>query len=107
MLPCYLFDIAERIASVDNKSSALMANYVLKYFDDIAIHMKSAYATIKNGGTVHYIVGNSIFYGNNVPSDKIYKSILSNVGFRDEKAVVVRKRNCNKALYEYWISARK
>ena len=107
LLPDYLFEIAEHIASADNKSAGLMANYVLKYFDDIAIHMESAYETIKNGGTVHYIVGNSSFYGNTVPSDDIYKSILSRVGFKNEKAVIVRKRNCNKALYEYWISAKK
>ena len=107
LLPEYLFDIAERISSTNNKSSNLMANYVLKYFDDIAMHMKSAYATIKDGGTVHYIVGNSSFYGNAIPSDDIYKSILSKVGFRGEKALIIRKRNCNKALYEYWISAKK
>ena len=107
LLPGYLFDVAERIASADNKSAGLMANYVLKYFDDIAMHMKSVYETIKDGGTVHYIVGNSSFYGNAVPSDEIYQSILSTVGFKDEKAVIVRKRNCNKALYEYWISAKK
>lgn len=107
LLPDYLFDIAERISTADNKSAGLMANYVLKYFDDIAMHMKATYATIKDGGTVHYIVGNSSFYGNTVPSDEIYKSILSTVGFTNEKSVVVRKRNCNKALYEYWISAKK
>ena len=107
LLPGYLFDIAGRISSADNKSAALMANYVLKYFDDIALHMKSAFDTIKDGGTVHYIVGNSTFYGNVVPSDEIYKSILSIVGFKNVKAVIVRKRNCNKALYEYWISAKK
>ena len=106
-LPDYLFEIAERISSADNKSAGLMANYVLKYFDDIAVHIKSAYATIKTGGTVHYVVGNSNFYGTTVPSDEIYKSILSSVGFQEEKSVIVRKRNCNKALYEYWISARK
>ena len=107
LLPNYLFDIAENISSADNKSAGLMANYVLKYFDDIALHIKSAYETIRQGGTVHYIVGNSSFYGNAVPSDEIYKSILSAAGFRDEKAVIVRKRNCNKALFEYWISAKK
>ena len=107
LLPDYLFDIAEHIASAENKSAGLMANYVLKYFDDIAMHIKSSFETIKDGGTVHYIVGNSSFYGNTVPSDEIYKSILSTVGFSDEKSVIVRKRNCNKALYEYWISAKK
>lgn len=33
--------------------------------------------------------------------------ILSSVGFVNAKYTVVRKRNCNKALFEYWISAKK
>ena len=107
LLPGYLLEIAKNIAAADNKSARLMANYVLKYFDDMALHMQSAYNNIKAGGTVHYIVGNSNFYGNVVPSDRIYKDILTKVGFHDEKDEIVRKRNCNKALYEYWISAKK
>ena len=107
LLPDYLFAITDKIAAADNKSAGLMANYVLKYFDDIAAHMQSAFETIEEGGTVHYIVGNSNFYENVVPSDELYKSLLAKVGFKDEKSVIVRKRNCNKALYEYWISARK
>lgn len=107
LLPDYLIDIAEKIASADNKSANLLANYVLKYFDDIAMHMESAYNTIANGGTVHYIVGNSNFYGNTVPSDSLYKDILKEVGFAETKSTIIRKRNCNKALYEYWIMAKK
>lgn len=105
LLPGYLFEIANNIASADNKSAGLMANYVLKYFDDIAMHMESAYKTIATGGTVHYIVGNSNFYENTVPSDTLYKDILKKVGFTNANSTVIRKRNCNKALYEYWISA--
>ncbi len=80
---------------------------VLKYFDDMAIHIQSVYNAIQPGGTVHYIVGNSNFYGNSVPSEKLYTDILSSVGFSNAKYTVVRKRNCNKALFEYWISAKK
>lgn len=107
LLPDYLLKITKKIAAADNKSSGLMANYVLKYFDDMVLHMQSAYNNMKAGGTVHYIVGNSNFYGNVVPSDRIYQDLLSKVGFHNEKAEIVRKRNCNKALYEYWISAEK
>lgn len=107
LLPDYLLKIANKVASADNKSAELMANYVLKYFDDIAMHMQTVFETIKTNGTVHYIVGNSNFYGNTVPSDSIYKDILSRIGFHNEKSEIVRKRNCNKALYEYWISAQK
>ena len=107
LIPNYLFDIAKNISEADNKSASLMANYVLKYFDDIAEHIQSAYDSILPGGTVHYIVGNSNFYGNTVPSEKLYVDILQSVGFTDAKYEIVRKRNCNKALYEFWISAKK
>ena len=107
LLPEFLFETADRISRADHKSAGLMANYVLKYFDDMALHMRSAYHTIKEGGTVHYIAGNSSFYGNIVATDDIYQYILNKIGFRHEKSVIVRKRNCNKALYEYWISAQK
>ena len=106
-LPESLLETADRISRADHKSAGLMANYVLKYFDDMALHMQSAFRTIREGGTVHYIVGNSSFYGNIVPSDNIYQYMLAKAGFHHEKSVVVRKRNCNKALYEYWISAQK
>lgn len=107
LLPDYLFNIADNISKAENRSAGLMANYVLKYFDDMAIHIQSVYNAIQPGGTVHYIVGNSNFYGNSVPSEKIYTDILSSVGFVNAKYTVVRKRNCNKALFEYWISAKK
>lgn len=107
LLPDYLFSIAENISKADNKSADLMATYVLKYFDDIAMHIQSVYNSICSGGTVHYIVGNSSFYGNTVPSEKLYADILTFVGFSNVKYEIVRKRNCNKALYEFWISAKK
>ena len=107
LLPDYLFEIAHNISKAENKSAPLMANYVLKYFDDMAIHIQSAYDTISDNGTVHYIVGNSNFYSFSVPSDAIYRDLLSKVGFSNVKSEIVRKRNCNKSLYEYWISAQK
>ena len=107
ILPNYLFEIADGISKAENKSAGLMANYVLKYFDDMAIHFKAIYDGILPNGTVHYIVGNSNFYGYSVPSDQLYIDLLSRVGFKNAKANIVRKRNCNKALFEYWISASK
>ena len=107
MIPSYLEDIAKGIAKADNKSAGLMANYVLKYFDDMALHFQSVFQRMTSGGTVHYIVGNSNFYGNTVPSEQIYVDLLHRIGFVNAQYKVVRKRNCNKALYEYLISAQK
>ena len=106
-LPDYLYEIAENISKANNKSAGLMKNYVLKYFSDIAIHMRSVFDTISSCGTVHYIVGNSNFYGNVVPSERIYSDILSSIGFVNVNSETIRKRNCNKSLYEFWISAQK
>ena len=105
LLPRRLTDIAKDIVEVDNKSSKLMANYVLKYFEDMSTHFQSVFRTIKSGGNIYYIVGNSSFYGYVVPSELIYEEILTRIGFQDVKSTVIRKRNCNKSLYEYCISA--
>lgn len=107
LIPPYLTEIANKIAAAENKSAKLMANYVLKYFSDIALHMQSSYRAIRPGGSVNYIVGNSSFYNILVPSEKLYADILSTIGFSNVRCEMIRKRNCNKALYEYWISARK
>ena len=107
LLPEYLLDIADNISKADNKSAELMAQYVLKYFDDIAKHLRSVYECMCDGGTVHYIVGNSNFYGNTVPSEKIYSDLLVAAGFQNASYQIVRKRNCNKELFEFLITAKK
>ena len=107
MLPTYLLDIAQNISNADNKSALLMANYVLKYFDDIALHLDSIYHSMEEHGTIHYIIGNSNFYGNTVPAERIYVDLMSQIGFVNARSRIIRKRNCNKALYEFIVSAEK
>ena len=106
-LPDYLYEKARKIACAENKSAQLMANYVLKYFDDMNLHFKSIYKGIKTGGYVYYIVGNSNFYGNTVPSEKLYIDMLTQAGFVGAKAEIIRKRNCNKELFEFLVCAKK
>ena len=106
-LPQYICALADKIAEADNKSARLMANYVLKYFEDMREHLHSAFAGLSPGGRVFYIVGNSSFYGVLVPSEQIYADLLQEAGFVDVCCTVVRKRNCNKQLFEYALSARK
>ena len=106
-LPDYLYSVITNISKADNKSAQLMAKYVHKYFEDMAIHLSSVYAGLTDGGQINYIVGNSNFYGVTVPSEKIYADIMTEIGFRDAKYRIVRKRNCNKCLYEYIITAKK
>lgn len=106
-IPKSLIDPARKIAAAANKTAHLLCNYVLKYFEDIANHLQSVFSNIRHGGSVHYIVGNSCFFGNMVPSDEIYMELLWSVGFVNVKSRIIRKRNCNKSLYEYEISAMK
>ena len=106
-LPSYVYDIAEDISKADNKSAHLMANYVLRYFEDINEHLNSIYHGLRNRGNVFYIVGNSSFYGITVPSERIYRDIMNNIGFINTSYKIVRKRNCNKQLYEFIITGHK
>lgn len=107
LVPEYLREIAQNISEADNKSAGLMANYVLKYFDDIAVHLRSVYQNMDAHGSIHYIIGNSSFYGNTVPSERVYADLMTRIGFKKPQSRIIRKRNCNKALYEFIVSAEK
>ena len=106
-LPQYVYDIAEKISNADNKSAGLMANYVLKYFEDMQKHLSSVYAGLAAKGRVFYSLGNSNFYNITVPAEKIYVDMMTTIGFVDVKYHIVRKRNCNKQLYEFVVSGQK
>ena len=106
-LPQYVYDIAEKISNADNMSAGLMANYVLKYFEDIHKHLSSVYAGLAPKGKVFYIIGNSNFYGVTVPAEKIYVDIMTAIGFVNIEYRIVRKRNCSKQLYEFVVSGQK
>jgi len=106
-LPGYLYDIVGQISRAENKSSLLMANYVHKYFNDMAVHLSGIYEKLSVGGRIFYIVGNSSFYGVAVPSEILYADIMESIGFQNISYKIVRKRNCNKCLYEYVVSAEK
>lgn len=106
-LPQYVYKIAEKISSADNKSAGLMAKYILKYFEDIYRHLSSVYLGLAQKGKVFYIIGNSNFYGITVPAEKIYADMMNEIGFVNVEYRIVRKRNCNKQLFEFVISGQK
>lgn len=89
------------------RRSKLLAVYVQKYFCDIADHCEELFQVVKPGGTIYFIVGNSKFYDVLVPTETIYASLFGDVGFRDIKVEVLRKRTSKKELFEFLISARK
>jgi DNA modification methylase len=97
----------EVIRHSDNKNGVLLSNYVDKYFEDMWKHFENVKRVMKPGGHIHYIVGNSTFYGCLVPAEKIYAQMLEKLGFTNVEVHLLRKRNSKKALYEYDVVAQK
>ena len=96
----------ERIACQNNQNGEILANYVAKYFDDMWRHFKSLVSVLHDGSEIRYIVGNSTFYGVLVSVEQLYVVMLERLGFHDIDCCAIRKRNSNKALYEFEVSAK-
>ncbi len=94
------------IAAIEQQSPVL-ANYVQRYFEDMAQHLQSVYKALAPGGRVFYIVGNSRFYETLVPVEQIYAALLEATGFTDVEVQCLRKRNSKKELFEFQVSAEK
>lgn len=86
------------------KNGSLLANYVTKYHHDMWLHFKSITKHVKPGGQVSYIIGNSMFYGHEIPAQEWYAVMLHALGYQSVQIEVIRKRNSNKALFEYEVS---
>lgn len=104
-VPDYLSPIVARIRMSTRKNAELMARYVHKYFDDMFSHFVAAAKIVRPGGSAHYIVGNSTFYGQLVPTEQLYCDQLARAGFRHAQARVLRKRNSKRELVEYHVIA--
>ncbi len=96
----------DRIAHYDNKSGKILANYVAKYFEDIWEHFNSLILVLNRGAEIHYIVGNSVFYGVLLSVERLYTAMLERLGFDNVGCRVIRKRNSKKELFEFDVSAR-
>lgn len=105
-LPILLYETVNKILTADSKNGKLLANYVFKYFHDIHLHFSSLRHVLSNNAELHYIVGNSTFFGNMVDTAEIMAISMRSLGFKDVKYDIIRKRNCNKALFEYDVSAK-
>lgn len=105
--PPYLNNIISRIALAENKSGRLLSIYVAKYFEDIWSHLSSIAPLISSGGELHYIVGNSTFYNVLVPTERIFRDMMLELGLVDVSIKTLRKRNSKKELFEYTVSGRK
>ena len=103
-LPGDLRGIVARIAKTTHANGALLAAYVAKYCEDMSRHFGSLRAVLNRSAHVHYIVGNSTFYGVLVPTEQLYAAMLREYGFVDVAVRPIRKRNSKKALVEFDVS---
>lgn len=95
-----------RIAHHDNKSGHILANYVAKYFDDMWMHLRGLTTILAPGAEVHYVVGNSTFYGVLLPVERIYAAMLRQLGLEAIECRPIRKRNSKRELIEFDVTAR-
>jgi len=105
-VPPRVADVVSRIRAAHPVNGVLMANYVVKYFEDMRLHIQQLTTLLTPGATVHYIVGNSSFYGVLVPVEQILAELLAAHGFSEVKVTPIRKRNCKKELCEFEVWGR-
>jgi hypothetical protein len=94
-------EVLDKIAHADNKNGVILANYVAKYFDDMWKHFQCLLPLLAPGAEVHYVVGNSTFYGTLVPTEHLYAEMLMALGFDEVECRAIRKRNSKKELVEF------
>jgi hypothetical protein len=99
--------IVEKIRAAHAKNGILLANYVHRYFEDMFGHLNAMLPLLKSTASVHYIVGNSIFYGHLVPAEEYLAQQMAAVGLCDVRIIPIRKRNSKKGLVEFHVTARR
>jgi hypothetical protein len=101
-----LSTVLDQISHADNKNGAVLANYVAKYFYDMWSHFLRLIPVLDHGAELHYIVGNSTFYGTMVSTELLYAEMLEALGFSEIECRAIRKRNSKKELVEFDVVAR-
>lgn len=103
--PADLPRVLKDIAHGDNANGALLATYVEKYCEDMSRHFSGLRKVLNPGARLHYIVGNSTFYGVLVSTEQVYAAMLREYGFTEVDVRPIRKRNSKKELIEFDVSA--
>lgn len=103
-VPAGMTGTLKKIRGAHAKNGKLLANYVHKYFEDMFEHLAAMLPLLRRGATVHYIVGNSIFYGHKVAAEEFLAQQMAAVGLCDVRIVPIRKRNSKKGLLEFHVT---
>ncbi|MCS7062562.1 MAG: site-specific DNA-methyltransferase [Methylacidiphilales bacterium] len=101
-----LLSVLENIKRVQAKSSLIVYKYIEKYFHDIWLHFSSIQNILLPSAELYYIIGNSFFYGFEVPTHIIYSEMLKKLGFVNIEIRMIRKRNSNVNLFEFLLTAK-
>lgn len=78
----------------------LMTAYVVKYFNDLYTHTAEIAKVCRPHARLAYVIGNSKFYGNPLPSDEILAAIFARFGFTLDGIHKMRRRVSKSGLYE-------
>ncbi|MBI1336199.1 MAG: hypothetical protein GC164_04465 [Phycisphaera sp.] len=78
----------------------LMTAYVVKYFNDLFAHAEQIGIVCRTRAKLAYVIGNSKFFGNPLPSDEILGAIFSHFGFKLDGIHKMRRRVSKSGLYE-------
>lgn len=105
--PTSLKCAVDEISRPTNKNGEILGRYVAKYFEDIWRHISDVVNVLSKNAEIHYIVGNSTFYGTLLPVEEIYKDMLEKAGFHDVQIIKLRKRNSKTELFEFDVTGRK
>ena len=101
-----LAPVIRNIRESGGPNRELLSVYVNKYFHDIDRHIESIKVGLNDNAEIHYVIGNSTFYGIHVPTPELYMESLRSRGFVNVNSRLLRKRNSKKELFEYCVSAR-
>lgn len=100
-VPPIILAVAKKVAAKRKPTAKMMANYILRYFADMTVHVEALASVMRRGGRFHYVVGNSSFYGNIVETEKALMHIFRRAGFVNVRARALRKRTSKTELFEY------
>lgn len=104
-LPRTVFAVCDAISKAESKNGVLLGTYVLKYFHDMHMHLDSLREILEPGAKLHYIVGNSTFFGTMVDTAGLLEESMKVLGYENIKSTIIRKRNSKKELFEYDVSS--
>lgn len=101
LVPSILRKAVTEIAHKRNSNGVVLSNYIAKYFEDMWEHISDFKTILAKEAEVHYIVGNSTFYGVLLPVEEIFKIMFQESGFQKVEILKIRKRNSKAELFEF------